>query len=284
MDEITAIGRARTLVKEIASPPVDAVGIAQGLGFEVRRSTLLASDQAGNTFEKDGRRIICVNENDDPYRQRFTVLHEVGHHVLDLPSRHGAIVPAAELERFSGRPLEEKLCDAFAAACLVPVHLMRPMASEMPFSVETVHSLTDLFQASHQCIASSYVRASRELLAYAYAEQGRILHVIASPALRDARIYIDRGCKVPANSAAALALSNGSRCETTDLDGTDWSNSPAAGDYACYEEALHMQAWEQTLSLMTFEVGGKSSLDPIADYDDKELLPELTGHLPWPRR
>lgn len=92
MDELTAIGRAQALVKDIASAPVDAVGIAQGLGFEVKFADLPAN-QAGNTFPKAGRKIICINQNDDPYRQRFTTLHEVAHHVLDLPSKHGEVLP-----------------------------------------------------------------------------------------------------------------------------------------------------------------------------------------------
>lgn len=283
MDELTAIGRARELVKALTSPPVDVVGIAQQLGCEVNSSPLLAPGQAGNTFEKAGRIIICVNENDDPFRQRFTILHEVAHHVLGLPSRHGSVIPADDLERFTGRPPEEKLCDAFAAACLVPLHLIRPLASELPFSVDSLSKLSDIFQASHQCIASSFVRASRELLAYVYAEQGRIQHVIASASLRDARIYVDSGCMVPDNSAASLALHNGSRQETAELDGSDWSNSNTAEDCACFEEALHMQAWKQTLSLLTFEMIGKHPND-VADPDDDERLPELTGHLPWPSR
>lgn len=283
MDELTAIGRARKLIEGCDAAPVDAFAIAASLGFEVKEADLPA-DQAGNTFELGGRKIICTNRNDDPYRQRFTIFHEIGHHVLDLPSQHGSALLAGELERFTGRPPEEKLCDAFAAACLVPLHLIRPLAADMTFSVETVRKLTELFEASHQCIASSFVRASRELLAYVYAEQGRIQRVIPSSALRDAKIYVESGCRVPDGSAAALTLENGSREETAELDGSDWSNSDAANNCACYEEALHMQAWQQTHSFVTFEVVGRPSSNQASSIEDDERLPELTGHLPWPSR
>lgn len=283
MDELTAIGRAQTLVKDTASAPVDAIGIAQSLGFEVKLSDLPA-DQAGNTFCKPGRKIICINQNDDPYRQRFTMLHEVAHHVLDLPSKHGEVLPSNELERFAGRPPEEKLCDAFAAACLVPLHLIRPLASELPFSVETLHTLSEKFQASHRCVASSFVRASRELIAYVCAEEGRIQLALPSATTRDAGLFIERGIKLPSASAACAALRSGNRSTTADLDATDWSNSASADNYACYEEALHMAAWKQTLSLLTFERAGGSSMQSAQEEEDDERLATLTGQLPWPRK
>ena len=212
------------------------------------------------------------------------MLHEVAHHVLDLPSKHGEALPSNELERFAGRPQEEKVCDAFAAACLVPLHLIKPLTSSLPFTVETLQTLTERFQASHRCIASSFVRASRELVTYVYAEDGSIQLALPSAATRNAGIYIERGIKLPNGSAACRLLRNGGRFETEDLDASDWSNSASADNYACYEEALHMVAWKQTLSLLTFEhVGG--STEPSAERDeDDERLPALTGQLPWPRR
>lgn len=283
MDELTAIGRAQALVKDIASAPVDAVGIAQELGFEVKFADLPAN-QAGNTFPKAGRKIICVNQNDDPYRQRFTMLHEVAHHVLGLPSKHGEVLPSNELERFAGRPQEEKLCDAFAAACLVPLHLIRPLASTLAFTVETLQTLTERFQASHRCIASSFVHASRELVAYVYSEDGSIQLALSSATARDAGIYIERGIKLPSCSAACRLLRSGGRFDTEDLDASNWSNSASAGNYACYEEALHMAAWKQTLSLLTFEhVGGSTERSAESEEDDERLSP-LTGQLPWSRK
>jgi hypothetical protein len=283
MDELTAIGRAQALVKDIASAPVDVVGIAKGLGFDVKFADLPAN-QAGNTFPKSGRKIICVNQNDDPYRQRFTMLHEVAHHVLELPSKHGEVLPSHELERFASRPQEEKLCDAFAAACLVPLHLIRPLASNLAFTVETLQTLTGVFQASNRCIASSFVRASRELVAYVYAEDGGIQLALSSAATRHAGIFVERGIKLPSVSAAYRLLRNGGGFETEDLDASDWSNSASADNYACYEEALHMATWKQTLSLLTFEhVGGSTEKSDERDEED-ERLPALTGQLPWPRK
>ncbi|TDR45686.1 uncharacterized protein DUF955 [Tahibacter aquaticus] len=283
MDELTAITRARKLVAGISSAPVDVIALASAHNMEVKESDQLAEGEAGNTFRKGAKTFIVVNKNDDPFRRRFTVLHELAHHVLDLPSNHGATIPASELERFSGRPPEEKLCDVFAAECLVPTHLIRSLAATAPFCVDTVQRLSAHFQASRPCVASSYVRASRELIAYVFAEGGRVQSAIMSAALREQRIFIQGGM-VPAASAAARALARDTTLESVELDGSDWSSSDAAMQFACSEEALHMRAWNQTLSLLTFERVGPSQRG-AADRDESEdLLPELTGHLPWPKR
>lgn len=284
MDELSVICRARRLVGQLASAPVDVVALACSQGFEVRESDQLACDEAGNTFSKGDKKYIVVNENDDPYRRRFTVLHEIAHHYLELPSNHGTKISSNELERFSGRPIEERLCDVFAAECLVPSHLLRPLVSEASFSVDSLHRLSDHFQASRPCIASSFVRASTELVAYVFAEGGQVQNVITSSSLRDQRLFIQSGIAVPATSAAAKCLGSGTTFESSELDATDWSSNDVADAFACYEEAFHLRCWKQTLSLITFEpMGRPESVRHDAD-ESEELLSELTGHLPWPKR
>lgn len=128
------------------------------------------------------------------------------------------------------------------------------------------------------------MRASRELVAYVYAEDGSIQLALPSAAVREAGIYIERGIKLPISSAASRLLHNGSCFDTEDLDASDWSNSASANNYACYEEALHMTAWKQTLSLLTFDHVGRSTEQSSESDEDDELLPALTGQLPWPRK
>ena len=283
MDELVAIGRARKLVEGIAAPPVDVEALIAAHGMVFKESDRLEPGEAGNTVTKGGITYIVVNKNDDPYRRRFTALHELAHNVLQLPSRHANGVPSDELERFSGRPPEEKICDVFAAECLVPAHLIRPSIANASFSVTVLLDLTKKFQASRQCIASSYVRNSKELVAYAYAEDGKIQHVIPSASLRAAGIYVQGGM-LPSSSAALRAIASASEFESHDLDASDWSSSDIACHYACYEEALYVPAWKQTHSLLTFE-GVASSIRHVDASDDSEgLLAELTGHLPWPKR
>ena len=283
MDELVAIGRARKLVQAIAAPPVDVDALIAAHGMVYKESDRLDPSEAGNTVTKGGTTYIIVNKNDDPFRRRFTALHELAHNVLDLPSKHVSGVMDDELERFVGRPPEEKICDVFAAECLVPAHLIKPLINNASFSIDLLLELTRTFQASRQCIASSFVRNSKELVAYVYAEAGVTQHVIPSAALRNAGVFIQGGM-LPSTSAASKAMRAAEGFASQDLDASDWSTSDKALHYACYEEALFVQAWKQTHSLLTFEPVAFSVRVTEVGYDSDELLPELTGYLPWPKR
>lgn len=283
MDELVAIGRARKLVQGIEKPPVDVHALIAAHGLIFKESDRLERGEAGNTVTKGGTTYIVVNKNDDPFRRRFTALHELAHNILELPSKHSSGVPANELERFAGRPPEEKICDVFAAECLVPAHLIQPLIANASFSVEVLLDLTRKFQASRQCIASSFVRNSKDLVAYVYAEAGVTQHVISSAALRNAGIFVQGGL-LPSSSAASKAMLAATESDIQELDASDWSSSDRAINYGCYEEALFAPAWKQTHSLLTFEPVASNLRNTEASDDTDELLAELTGHLPWPKR
>ena len=51
--------------------------------------------------------MITVNGNHKKERQRFTVLHEIAHIVLELPSEHhGTTITTQELISYRARPKE----------------------------------------------------------------------------------------------------------------------------------------------------------------------------------
>lgn len=286
MDETTAITRARQLLGklQVESFPVNVSEIASAEGFEVQESDKLDVATSGQVWDLGVRKIIVVNKHDHPYRRRFTILHEVAHHYLGLPSHHGDNLPASELGRYRGRPREELLCDVFAAECLVPWKLIQHFSESMEFSATTIAHLSDMFEASKPCVASRFAQASPALVAYVPAEEGVIRNAIMSKALREERVWISVGVKLPLQSAAAALLSTGGDTRVAELDGSDWSSTDVADAFVCQEEALRAPDWNQTLSLLTFEKVGKSASIPLAHDESDELLPELTGHLPWPKK
>jgi Zn-dependent peptidase ImmA (M78 family) len=287
MDENTAISRARQLLARyhVKYFPVDVLGIAQGEGFDVRESGKLSDDEAGQTFIKAGQRYIVVNKNNHPFRRRFTILHEMAHHALGLPSVHGETVPSDELERFRSRPPEEVLCDVFAAECLVPWQLIQPMTEEFDFSIGTIQTLSERFEASKLCVASRFARASALHLAYVVAEEGSIKYAVPSSALREARVFLRKGVALPERSAAAQAIQLGNDQAVADMEASEWSHSDAADRFSVHEEAIYHATWEQSLSLLTFEedVQAPRAISDRAAEDD-ELLPELTGYLSWDKK
>jgi hypothetical protein len=226
-----------------------------------------------------------VNQDDSPLRQRFTILHEIAHHVLELPSLHGEKVPGEELERFTGRHPEEILCDIFAAECLVPWGVIQPLAEEADFTLGYLAELAETFQASRSCVASRFAQASAAHLAFVVAEEGVIKYSVVSKALKDARLWISKGIPLPKSSAAARAFKSGlSGFDEEDSEGTDWSNSDDARRFACYEQATYHAPTKQTQSILIFDeleprpasAGYRSVRD---DRDD--LLEELDGFPGW---
>lgn len=77
------------------------------LGVHVAAVPMAAS---GGCRRDGGELVVLVRESDDPRRQRFTVAHEIGHLLIEDVRRH---VPLSRAD-------EERLCNEFAAALLVP--------------------------------------------------------------------------------------------------------------------------------------------------------------------
>ena len=286
MDENIVVGRARKLLKDagVTSVPVDVEALASFLGFKVLR-TELGAGEAGCTVKRRDKVSIWVNQDDSPLRQRFTILHEIAHHVLELPSLHGEKVPGDELECFTGRPPEEILCDTFAAECLVPWGKIQPLAEEKDFTLEYLAELAERFQASRSCVASRFAQASRAHLAFVVAEEGVIKYSISSKPLKDARVWISRGIPLPKSSAASKAFkSDFSGVHEADTEGLDWSNSDDASRFACYEQATYHVPTKQTQSILIFEEleqrpvssGYRSARD-----DRGDLLEEIDGYPGW---
>lgn len=112
--------------------PVNPLAIAHAMGIEVK--PLNPCDQAnwrpnesGHYSYRDGNPLITYNLGDAPVRQRFTIAHEIGHHV------HGDLdAPRDTTEQFSARARDPKevAANRFAAALLMPAALVKHMILE----------------------------------------------------------------------------------------------------------------------------------------------------------
>ena len=134
------------------------------------------------------------------------------------------------------------LCDVFAAECLVPWHLIQPLAGDCDFSASTVMELSDLFEASKLCVASMFASASGAPVAYVVAEGGVIRYCVSSRASREAGIFLRTGVQLPGGSAAARAIRKESAMEVH-MEASDWSHSNAADRISVHEEAIYQPAW-----------------------------------------
>ncbi|AZF22276.1 ImmA/IrrE family metallo-endopeptidase [Pseudomonas sp. R3-52-08] len=112
--------------------PVNPKAIAEAMGIEVKALTPFdpqtwKPSESGHYSFRNGRPLITYNFIDAPVRQRFTIAHEVGHHV------HGDLdAPRDTSEQFSARSRDPKevAANRFAAALLMPAALVKHMVLE----------------------------------------------------------------------------------------------------------------------------------------------------------
>ncbi|ATP43174.1 MULTISPECIES: ImmA/IrrE family metallo-endopeptidase [Pseudomonas] len=112
--------------------PVNPLAIAQAMGIEVKPLTPFDQEcwrpnESGHYSYRNGKPLITYNVTDAPVRQRFTIAHEIGHHV------HGDLdAPRDTFEQFSARARDPKevAANRFAAALLMPAALVKHMVME----------------------------------------------------------------------------------------------------------------------------------------------------------
>lgn len=112
--------------------PIREIAVSEGC---IVRSSLLEDDLSGMAFIKDEQKHIVYNASHHPNRQRFTIAHELGHHIMDEPVLRRAVhVDRGVLRRDSlasgGTDKIEIAANAFAASILMPEDLVRASCPE----------------------------------------------------------------------------------------------------------------------------------------------------------
>ena len=292
MEELTVISKAREFVNRVGinSVPVDLGCCSTAANAEIRVCNDLDDEESGQTFSLKGKNTIMVNGNHTEERQRFTVLHEIAHIVLGLPSKHHeGVIKTADLMSYRNRPKEEVLCDVFAAECLLPYSFFKKDIDDVgDVCFDTIKRLSKRYKASITSTGSRFAVNCEELCSFVLIEGGKIRYVSSSKFLRELKGWIDIGVPVPQSSVASAVIKNQSATEQYDEipTGIWFNNSVGNYDFLC-EEAIFMREWDQCLSILWFD----ESLRPTgevrpyeAGYGEQPLLEELDGVLPWPSR
>lgn len=144
----------KTLIEcKVASLPVKPVQIAAHYGIEchsVDADTLKGA--SGMIRVVNGKLCMFVNNSQSVQRQRFTVLHELGHFKL------GHLGNAPMLRSYESiRPEEEQLADKFAADTLMPACVLWAL------NIQTAEDIANLCNVSMQ---AANIRAERMKVLY----------------------------------------------------------------------------------------------------------------------
>ncbi len=108
--------------------PVHPVEIAEKLGVNVIAGPDTGNGLSGALVIRGGQAVIVYNSSDPLVRRRFTVAHELGHYVLHTAPDIDAVLFRDDRSS-KGTSVKEIQANAFAAALLMPEHLVRERIS-----------------------------------------------------------------------------------------------------------------------------------------------------------
>lgn len=288
VDETATIERARRFLRDAGSKsvPVDLACLAAAANAKIKVVYDLRKDESGQTMRIGAKHFIVVNGNHREERQRFTVLHELGHIVLGLPSQHGGPMLNTEtLLSYRRRPEEEVLCDVFAAECLLPYESFAGEVAASEISMGAVKSLAAAYKASLTATGSRFAFNANVPCAFVLSEAGRIRYVSRSRDLRELNGWIGFGTPVSRDTVAGRLIRDGSTTADYDEIPADlWFDRSIPNRPFVAEESMLLGVWTQCLSLLWFEDGLSRVEQREADEEAGVLLPELDGTLPWPSK
>lgn len=150
--------RAADILRQhgLLAVPVNPVTLANRLGIRVNNAKFSDSGMVGMIARRGVVSTILVNYDDPPYRKRFTISHELGHHFLHL-HRDGEFTDhEANLFRSQedpGEPIDDERrreiqANMFAAALLMP----EPLVREKWALLRSSTSMARLFNVSEEAM------------------------------------------------------------------------------------------------------------------------------------
>ncbi|MDX1752011.1 MAG: ImmA/IrrE family metallo-endopeptidase [Salinimicrobium sediminis] len=146
--------------------PINVEKIARMMGLEVIEDDL-GENVSGVLFIRDGKGIIGYNpeENINATRKRFTIAHELGHYVMHrlendvfVDNKQFRVEFNRDKRSSTGEVKHEREANAFAAALLMPKHLLQKEIEKMSFDLineieeDIIEALANKFKVSKQAM------------------------------------------------------------------------------------------------------------------------------------
>lgn len=116
-------------------PPLDIEWLAEWLGIEVEVRPL-PSKVAGFYMRTKNRPHAVINSKDSPQRRRWTLAHEIAHHIMGMVTRVDSVFELYSKQSSSKKDqnphsIDERACDRFTAELLMPAQLVKKLAAEV---------------------------------------------------------------------------------------------------------------------------------------------------------
>ena len=121
--------------------------LAQRLGVRIVYSAMSGCD--GWCLTYGGRAVIRINNGQVKSRQRFTLAHELGHLLLDIPS----VIGESFTDILQSNDREERRVNDVAAELLIPQDVVRAVVSELPIVAPVLKRLAKQSRVSELAAA-----------------------------------------------------------------------------------------------------------------------------------
>lgn len=131
-------------------PPADLARVAGRLGIEVHEREFVEEIDGLYIRMVDAPPVIAINTAyfKPLVRRRFTLAHEIGHHLLMRKINPDSRLFFLDTAR-AGRSMMERACDRFAVLLLMPEELIRVHHAELAHNAEQrVRIMSDRFAVS----------------------------------------------------------------------------------------------------------------------------------------
>jgi len=131
--------------------PVDVNLIANQLGIEVRFLDQNELHLIGQASLENGQRVIYINPTDSLVRQRFTLSHELAHHILNHVTHETPCFRDLR-HSFNGddKSLKERDANRLGAEILMPEYAIRHSIDKE--NIRTIENLAVKFNVSEQAM------------------------------------------------------------------------------------------------------------------------------------
>lgn len=178
---------------------IDPIETAKHLRIEVTFGHL--NGATARIFRKGAKARIRVSDRIVTVgRRRFSIMHEIGHYLLNhaLPTEgdEASWFATCCAQRNRG---EEREADVFAVEHLTPTRMVKPYCDVTPVNLHAVNTIADVFTTSPVMSAMRFVELSSERCAAVYSEAGLVKWAKRS---RTFSAYIAPGTPLPRETVA----------------------------------------------------------------------------------
>jgi Zn-dependent peptidase ImmA (M78 family) len=124
--------------------PIDPIAIATKMGIAVK--PVVCRGYSGKAYQENNQSIIEYDYTEFPLRQRFTIAHELGHHVLGHTNNGHQYRDEANKFNFNVSIPEETQANKFAAEFLTPEIAIKHFIFKN--NINSLTELAELFSVS----------------------------------------------------------------------------------------------------------------------------------------